>query len=48
MVVAEVDHIRPLAAGGVHEWSNLAPACADCNGAKSARDPAEWLAEIAG
>ncbi|MGW2950739.1 HNH endonuclease [Streptomyces eurythermus] len=48
MVVAEVDHIRPLAAGGVHDWCNLALACAECNGSKGARNPVEWLAEIAG
>ncbi|MFF9525407.1 HNH endonuclease [Streptomyces achromogenes] len=48
MVVAEVDHIRPLAAGGVHQWFNITLACAECNGAKSARDLAEWLAETPG
>lgn len=45
MVVAEVDHIRPLAGGGVHAYSNLAPACAPCNRMKGARDVGEWLAE---
>lgn len=48
MVVAEVDHIRPLAKGGVHEWFNLAPACALCNRVKGDRDPLSWLSEIAG
>lgn len=43
MVVAEVDHIRPLAKGGVHEWSNLAPACATCNRLKSDQDVSVWL-----
>ncbi|WP_280888219.1 HNH endonuclease signature motif containing protein [Streptomyces sp. LBL] len=47
-VVPEVDHVRPLARGGLHEWSNLAPACARCNRLKSDRDVAEWLSETAG
>lgn len=47
-VVAEVDHIRPLAKGGVHEWCNLAPACAPCNRSKADRDVAEWISETAG
>jgi hypothetical protein len=42
-VVPEVDHIRPLAKGGVHEWSNLAPACASCNRLKADQDVAVWL-----
>ncbi|WP_138905950.1 HNH endonuclease [Streptomyces chryseus] len=43
MVVAEVDHIRPLARGGVHEWWNLAPSCRDCNRWKSDTDVMAWL-----
>lgn len=30
----EVDHIKPLAAGGSGDWDNLAPACRSCNGRK--------------
>ncbi|MEU1200164.1 HNH endonuclease signature motif containing protein [Streptomyces sp. NPDC005813] len=45
MVVAEVDHIRPLAEGGLHEWFNLASACDVCNRSKGAQDVGEWLAE---
>ncbi|MFJ3084432.1 HNH endonuclease [Streptomyces halstedii] len=48
MVVAEVDHITPLAKGGVHEWANLAPACARCNGLKSDKDMSDWLTVLAG
>ncbi|GGY88954.1 HNH endonuclease [Streptomyces nitrosporeus] len=48
MVAAEVDHIVPLAKGGLHEWSNLAPACAWCNRAKSDLDMSDWLAVLAG
>ncbi|MEU1254829.1 HNH endonuclease signature motif containing protein [Streptomyces chartreusis] len=48
MVVAEVDHVRPLASGGLHDWSNLAPACARCNGLKADRDVTEFLSETAG
>lgn len=33
----EVDHIRPRALGGTHEWSNLAVACMPCNRRKGAR-----------
>ncbi|WP_368857858.1 HNH endonuclease [Streptomyces sp. DH12] len=43
-VVAEVDHVRPLAHGGLHEWGNLVPACRDCNRAKSDSDVVSWLA----
>lgn len=48
MVVPEVDHIRPLAHGGLHEWFNLAPACALCNRLKADRDVVEWLSESTG
>ncbi|MFB7114088.1 HNH endonuclease signature motif containing protein [Streptomyces sp. NPDC056291] len=48
MVAAEIDHVRPLAYGGVHEWPNLAPACGDCNRSKSDRDVGEWLASSTG
>jgi len=47
-VVAEVDHIRPLAKGGCDEWMNLTPACRECNRAKSDLDMSDWLAIIAG
>ncbi|WP_446750261.1 HNH endonuclease [Streptomyces sp. MH60] len=48
MVVAEVDHVRPLARGGVHEWLNLAPACATCNRAKGDQDVVSWMSKSAG
>ncbi|MFF3312517.1 HNH endonuclease [Streptomyces sp. NPDC002952] len=48
MVVAEVDHIHPLAKGGRHEAHNLAPACALCNRIKGDTDISTWLAEGAG
>jgi hypothetical protein len=35
--------VTPLAKGGVHEWINLAPACQDCNRAKSDLDWGAWL-----
>lgn len=47
-VVPEIDHIRPLSKGGLHEWSNLAPSCRDCNRAKSDTDMTDWLAVTAG
>jgi hypothetical protein len=48
MVAAEMDHIRPLAKGGAHEWANLAPACAACNRSKADRDVSDFLSDIAG
>lgn len=48
MVVAEMDHVHPLARGGLHEWSNLAPACALCNRLKSDRDVHDFVSDIAG
>lgn len=33
-VQLEVDHVRPLAAGGDHSRANLVTACADCNRGK--------------
>ncbi|WP_078906683.1 HNH endonuclease signature motif containing protein [Streptomyces sp. NRRL S-378] len=48
MVVPEMDHITPLAKGGVHAMWNIAPACAECNRAKADRDVAEWLSVFAG
>lgn len=47
-VVPEVDHIRPLAKGGLHEWANFAPACARCNRLKADQDVGEWLAKTTG
>ncbi|MEW1551403.1 HNH endonuclease [Streptomyces tsukubensis] len=47
-VVAEIDHVIPLAKGGLHEWSNLAPACRECNRSKSDTDVVEWLRDLAG
>lgn len=47
-VVLEMDHITPLAKGGVHEWTNLQPSCAECNRLKADRDVAEWLSLAAG
>ncbi|MGW1828873.1 HNH endonuclease [Streptomyces tubercidicus] len=43
-VVCEVDHIVPIASGGVDEMWNLAPACAECNRSKGAADILVWLA----
>ncbi|WP_435613260.1 HNH endonuclease [Streptomyces sp. bgisy159] len=48
MVVAEVDHVRPLAAGGVHEWFNLTAACDECNRSKGSTEVADWLSQTAG
>lgn len=39
----EIDHIRPVAAGGSGEWDNLAPACRSCNGRKHTLDLLPFL-----
>lgn len=48
MVVCEVDHVIPLAGGGVDELWNLAPACAPCNRAKNDLPAEVWLTYLAG
>ncbi len=40
---ATADHIVPIALGGTHDLENLVPACYECNVARGAKDPAEWL-----
>lgn len=42
-VATEVDHVKPLAKGGLHVLSNLRPACKSCNSAKRDRWPLEEL-----
>ena len=38
----EVDHIRPLSAGGAHNAGNLCIACLGCNSAKGSLSPEEF------
>ncbi|MFC3579117.1 HNH endonuclease signature motif containing protein [Sphingomonas hylomeconis] len=45
---AQLDHIIPLAAGGLHGVVNLTPCCGPCNMRKSSRPFDEWLAMLAG
>lgn len=40
------DHVVPLALGGAHSIENLVPSCADCNLAKGALDPWEFVESI--
>lgn len=35
----EVDHVKPLAAGGLHGLANMRPICGPCNRRKSAKWP---------
>ncbi len=42
-VATSVDHVRPLARGGIEHESNLTPACGRCNSSKSAKLLTEWL-----
>lgn len=41
--VLQVDHIKPKAAGGSDDPSNLTTACDDCNAGKAARKLGEGL-----
>lgn len=38
-----MDHMDPLSKGGAHDRSNIVVCCAKCNGAKSAKQFADWL-----
>lgn len=38
-----IDHIAPLARGGVHHWSNLQLLCPTCNLSKSSKDPIDFM-----
>ena len=42
-----LDHIFPLAHGGMHDDSNLQCLCPTCNSSKGAKLPAEWKAACA-
>lgn len=41
-----VDHIMPLARGGLHEPRNLQLLCGPCNMRKNAKDPIQYMQEI--
>ncbi len=43
----EVDHVIPLALGGLHWLANLRPACRACNRRKWAKPIGVWLSEVA-
>lgn len=38
-----IDHVVPIARGGLHEESNLVSACAKCNQSKGSKLVSEWL-----
>ncbi len=38
-----LDHVRPLARGGLTSRTNLVPACSACNLAKGHSDALEWF-----
>lgn len=40
-----VDHVMPLAKGGLHERSNVQLLCPPCNVRKSAKDPVQYMQE---
>jgi 5-methylcytosine-specific restriction endonuclease McrA len=40
------DHFYPLSKGGLHDISNLVPACAFCNLSKNDKDPYVFCAEL--
>lgn len=37
-----LDHIYPIARGGIDDAGNMAAACSTCNASKAARDPIAW------
>ncbi|WP_136611045.1 HNH endonuclease [Sinomonas albida] len=39
----DIDHVQPIARGGLHCVANLVPACARCNRSKLKKTLAEWL-----
>ena len=39
----ELDHIQPLAKGGIHDDSNFQLLCPFCNRSKGAKDPIEYM-----
>ena len=41
-----VDHVVPLARGGMHILSNIRPACKPCNSQKRSMPPREWLGRV--
>lgn len=41
----EMDHVIPFTRGGADNWTNLVPACEDCNKRKNAKTPIEWAVE---
>jgi len=41
--VLQVDHVKPKAAGGTDEPTNLTTACADCNSGKAVRKLSEAI-----
>lgn len=41
-----IDHVIPLARGGMHEARNLVIACKPCNSRKHAKDPIEFAREL--
>ncbi len=40
-----IDHVVPIAQGGIHEPSNWALSCPSCNYGKHARTPEQWAAD---
>jgi 5-methylcytosine-specific restriction endonuclease McrA len=42
-----LDHVKPIALGGLHILSNIRPACRACNSKKGAKSPRKWFAEVA-
>jgi hypothetical protein len=41
-LATEVDHVRPVRAGGRSVWSNARSSCHSCNNAKRAHDLESW------
>lgn len=42
----EVEHMTPIIKGGIHDDSNIVPACRRCNAQKGEMTIEEWLEKL--
>jgi 5-methylcytosine-specific restriction endonuclease McrA len=43
-----MDHMTPVTQGGLHDITNVVPACGSCNSRKNAKNLLEWLLYLEG
>lgn len=46
--VGSIDHFHPLSLGGQDDFTNIVPACPQCNSRKGPREPRQWVIAIFG